>query len=65
MLNNTHQSTYLNLDAREMSLYRYHEDIWAKHRAVNYGRLRFELTGVEMVEPSHITHNADNIQRRR
>jgi hypothetical protein len=63
-LKNAHQSTEWNLDARKMSMYRYHEDIWTKQRAVNYGRLRFELTGAETTEPSHITHKADGTQRR-
>jgi hypothetical protein len=33
-------------------------------KAVSYGRLRFELTGVEMTEPSHITHKEDGTQGR-
>jgi hypothetical protein len=64
MLKNTHQSRECNLDVREMSLCRYNEGIWTKHRAINYGRLRFELTRVEMTEPtSHpkqTIHNTDD-----
>jgi hypothetical protein len=48
-----------------MELYRHNEGIWTKHRAVNYRRLRFESTGVTMVEPRNITHKADGTQRRR
>jgi hypothetical protein len=59
MSKKTHQTTKWNLDARSMSLYRYHGCIWTKYRAVNYGRLRFKLTGVETTEPSHITHKAE------
>jgi hypothetical protein len=60
-IKNTHQYTEWNLDARAMSLYRYNEGIWTNHRAVNYGSLRFESTGVVTTEPRHITHKADGI----
>jgi hypothetical protein len=40
----THQTTECNLDATTLSLFRHHKEVWTKHRAVNYGRLRFELT---------------------
>jgi hypothetical protein len=63
-IKNTHQYTEWNLDARTMSLYRYNDGVWKKHRAVNYGRLRFESTEVVMTEPRHITHKADGMQRR-
>jgi hypothetical protein len=36
-----------------------------KHRVINYGRLRFELTGTATVEPQRITHKADGVQRQR
>jgi hypothetical protein len=49
-----------------MTLYRHKEGMWTKHRAVvNYGRLRFESTGVTTAETCHITHRADGTQRRR
>jgi hypothetical protein len=47
-----------------MALYRHNEGIWTNHSAVNYGRLRFESTGVITAEPRHVTHNADRIQYR-
>jgi hypothetical protein len=40
---NMHQSTEWNLDAITLSLYRYYEGVWTKHRAIDYGRLRFEM----------------------
>jgi hypothetical protein len=61
----THQMTEWNLDATTLSLLRHHEGVWTKHRAINYGRLRFELTGTTPVEPRYITHKADGIQWRR
>jgi hypothetical protein len=64
-IKNTQQNTEWNLDAGEMELYRHNEGIWTKHRTVNYGRLRFESTGVTTAEPRHITHKADDTQRRR
>jgi hypothetical protein len=36
-----------------------------KHRAINYGRLRFELMGTATVEPRRITHKAEGVQQRR
>jgi hypothetical protein len=48
-----------------MPLYRYHEGIWTKHRAVNYGRISLKLTGVETTEPRRITHTSDVTQGRR
>jgi hypothetical protein len=59
----THQMTEWNLDATKNSLFIHHEGVWMKHRAINYGRLRFELTGTESVEPQRITHKADGVQR--
>jgi hypothetical protein len=64
-IKNAHQNTEWNLDAGAMDLYRHKEGIWTKHRAVNYGRLRFESTGVTTVELRHVTHKADGTQRRR
>jgi hypothetical protein len=64
-IKNAHQNTEWNLDAAVMDLYRHKEDIWKNHRAVNYGRLRFEYTGVTTVEPIHITHKAYGKQLRR
>jgi hypothetical protein len=64
-IKNTHQNTELNLDSGEMELYRHNEGIWIKHRAANYGRLRFELIGVTTAKMRHITHKADGTQRRR
>jgi hypothetical protein len=61
----THQTTGWNLDATIVSLFRHHEGVWTNHRAINYGRLRFELTGTATVEPRCITHKAEGIQRRR
>jgi hypothetical protein len=48
-----------------MTLYRHKKYMWTKHRAVNYGLLRFESIGVTTAEPCHITHRADGTQRRR
>jgi hypothetical protein len=48
-----------------MALYRHNEGIWTKRRAVNYGRLRFESTGIIKTEPRHITNKADGTQHRR
>jgi membrane protein CcdC involved in cytochrome C biogenesis len=64
MLKSIHQSTEWNLYARAMSLCRYQKGIWTKHRAVNYGRLRFELTWVETTKPIYITHKANGTQHR-
>jgi hypothetical protein len=36
-----------------------------KRRAINYGRLRFELTGTATVEPRCITHKGEGVQRQR
>jgi hypothetical protein len=47
-----------------MALYRHDEGIWTKHRAVNFGRLRFESTWVISAEPRHITHKADGTHGR-
>jgi hypothetical protein len=60
----THQTTEWNLDATSWSLFRHHEGVWTNHRAINYGRLGFELTGTATVEPRRITHKADGFQRR-
>jgi hypothetical protein len=62
---NSHQNTEWNLDASALTLYRHKEGMWSKRRAVNYGRLRLESTGVSTTEPCHITHKADDTQRRR
>jgi hypothetical protein len=59
----THQTTEWNLDATTLSLFRHHEGVWT--RAINYGRLRFELTGTATVEPQRITHKAKGVQSRR
>jgi hypothetical protein len=61
----THQTTKWNIDATTLSLFRHHEGVWTKHRAINYGRLRFELTGTATEEPRCITHEAEGVQRRR
>jgi hypothetical protein len=61
----THQTTKWNLDATSLSLFRHHEGVWMKHRAINYGRLRFELTVRATVEPRCITNKDDGVQRRR
>jgi hypothetical protein len=45
----THQTTEWNLDATSLSLFRHYEGVWTKHRAITYGRLRFELTGTATV----------------
>jgi hypothetical protein len=60
-----HQMIEWNLDATTLSLFRHHEGVWTKHRAINYGRLRFELTGTATEEPRCITHEAEGVQRRR
>jgi hypothetical protein len=39
--------------------------IWTKHRAVNYGCLRFESAGVTTTEPRHVTHRSYGTQHRR
>jgi hypothetical protein len=54
----THQTIEWNLDSTTLSLYRYYEGLWTNHRAMNYGRLRFELTGIATEEPQRITHKA-------
>jgi hypothetical protein len=41
----THHTTEWNLDATSLSIFRHHEGVCTKHRAINYGRLRFELMG--------------------
>jgi hypothetical protein len=64
-IKNAHQCTAWNLDASAMELYRHNEIIWTKHRAVDYGRLRIESTGVIMAEPRNTTKKADGTQRRR
>jgi hypothetical protein len=60
-----HQTTEWSLDATTLTIYRYYEGVWKKHRAINYGRLRFELTGIASEEPRCTTHKAEGIQRRR
>jgi hypothetical protein len=60
----THQTTEWNLDTTSLSLFRHHEGVRTKHRAINYGRLGFELTGTVTVEPRCITHKANGAQRR-
>jgi hypothetical protein len=52
-----------NLDVTTLSLYRYYEGLWTKHKAINYGRLRLELTGTATEEPRHITHKAEGVQQ--
>jgi hypothetical protein len=61
----THQMTEWNLDATTLSLFRHHEGVWIKHRATNYGRLRFELIGTITEALRHVTHKADGVQRQR
>jgi hypothetical protein len=53
------------MDATTLSLFIQHEGVWKNHRAINYGRLRFELTGTATVEPQRNTHKAEGVQRRR
>jgi hypothetical protein len=57
--------TEWNLDATSLSLFMHHEGVWTKHRAINYGRLRFELTGTTTEAPRRTTRKADGVQRRR
>jgi hypothetical protein len=54
-----------HLDATPLSLYRSYEGVWTKHRAINYGRLRIEITGITPEEPRRITHKAEGVQRQR
>jgi hypothetical protein len=61
----THQTTEWNLDATTLSLFRYYEGVWTNHRAINYGRPRFELKGTATEEPRRITQKAEGVQRRR
>jgi hypothetical protein len=63
-IKNMHQYTEWNLDSSALALYRHNKGIWTTHRAINYGHLRFESTGVIMAETCHVTHKADGIQRR-
>jgi hypothetical protein len=62
---NTHPSTECNLEATTLSLYRYYEGLWTKHRAINYGRLKFEITGITSEEPRRNTHKDRGVQQRR
>jgi hypothetical protein len=62
---NTHQTTEWNLYSTILSLFIHHEGVWTKHRAINYVRLWFELTGTATVEPRRIAHKAEGVQRRR
>jgi hypothetical protein len=62
---NTHQSTEWNLDVTTLSLYRHHEGVWTKHRAINYDRLRFKIMGAASEEPQRITHKAEGVNLRR
>jgi hypothetical protein len=60
-----HQSTEWNLDATTLSLYRYYEGVWTNHRAIHYGILMFEITGIAPEEPRRIAHTAEGVQQRR
>jgi hypothetical protein len=62
---NKHQSTEWKLDATALSLYRYYKGVWTKHRAINYGRLRFEITVTVSEEPRRMTHKAEGVQQRK
>jgi hypothetical protein len=57
-----HQTTEYNMDAMTLSLYTYYEGVWTKHMAINYRRLRFEITGIASEEPRCITHKAEGVQ---
>jgi hypothetical protein len=65
MKTHTHQTTEWNLDATTLSRYRYYKGAWTNHRDINYGRLRFELTGIATEEQQRITHKVKGVQRRR